>query len=119
MNRVLIIVCLVVSLATVLCGFAPGQSQSANPATPMAASPKAEDQVVQLERDGWQQMRRGTSPGCAGLSPMISSVAAPMDMCSANRTAFLKAAGQAALRERLREQPAFAFWRYRRADGFH
>ena len=51
MNHVLIIVCLVVSLATVLCGFAPGQSQSANPATPMAASPKAEDQVVQLERD--------------------------------------------------------------------
>ena len=51
MNRVLMSVCLGVSLATALCGFAPGQSKSANPATPKAASPNAEDQVVQLERD--------------------------------------------------------------------
>ena len=69
MNRVLIIVCLVVSLATVLCGFAPGQSQSANPATPMAASPKAEDQVMQLERDWLAADAKGD---VAGLRRIIA-----------------------------------------------
>jgi len=69
MNRVLMIVCLVVSLTMVLCGFAPGQSQSAKPSTPKAASPKVEDQVVQLERDWLAADAKGD---VAGLRRIIA-----------------------------------------------
>ena len=69
MNRVLMSVCLGVSLATALCGFAPGQSKSANPATPKAASPNAEDQVVQLERDWLAANAKGD---VAGLRRIIA-----------------------------------------------
>lgn len=43
MNRVVVNVCLVVSLTVALCGFMSGQAA--------ASDAKAEDQVVQLERD--------------------------------------------------------------------
>ena len=69
MNRVLMLVCLMVSLSTVLCGFASGQSQSANPATPKSASPNAEGQVAQLERDWLAADAKGD---VAGLRRIIA-----------------------------------------------
>ena len=69
MNRVLMMVCLVVSLTAVLCGFASRQSPSANPATPKSASPRAEDQVVQLERDWLAADAKGD---VAGLRRIIA-----------------------------------------------
>jgi len=109
MNRVLMMVCLVVSLTAVLCGFASCQSPSANPATPKSASPRAEDQVVQLERDWLAADAKGD---VAGLRRIIADDFignSPDGHVLSKSDIVRKAADRAVLRERRREQPASAF----------
>jgi ketosteroid isomerase-like protein len=69
MKRLLMIMCLVFSLTMTLPAFAPDQSKPANTATSNSASPKAEDQVVQLERDWLAADAKGD---VAGLRRIIA-----------------------------------------------